>query len=177
MKYQSDKIQNLTVAMIAAGKEMIGVVKDSQNPFFKSHYASLEAVLAVVKPPLLANDCWLSQGSGISEKGDPVLITTIIHASGEWKMWERKLIEPPNHDPQKGGTIESYAIRYELKSIFCLPQLDEDAESVMQPIRKALPGVNNEIFCDTHKTTKMLVSQFNEHKLYCPFCKSVKERA
>lgn len=100
------------------------LIKDAENSFFKSAYASLENVLEVVKPVFLDNGIAIIQGSGVTEKGINV-ITRLIHESGQWI--ETDFPAPlSKQDPQAAGSASSYGRRYSLKGIACLAEEDDD---------------------------------------------------
>ena len=171
----SDKTQALYSALVKAQQVVKGAVKNSQNPFYKSSYADLESVWDAIAGPLAENDLAIIQLSDVTEFG-PVIATRIIHVSGEWIEGYYPLVAKQPHDPQALGAATSYARRYALAAALGVYQVDDDAEAAMAPVRKVLPGVNNELFCDACPTSKMLVSKFNEHEVYCPKCKSKKIR-
>jgi hypothetical protein len=129
----SEKIGNISKALVLAQKAMTGAVKDSDNPFFKSKYADLESVIEAVKKPLNDNGISFIQPCGM--EGDiNVVTTTLIHESGEWISSAIAL--PKVTDMQKLGASVSYARRYSLASICGLPQIDDDAESTMDRSNK-----------------------------------------
>lgn len=105
------------------------LAKDSQNPYFKSKYASLEAVLEVVKPIFLANDIAICQGSGVSgvngHSGINV-VTRLIHASGQWIETDFP-VPLSKQDAQAAGSASSYGRRYSLKGLASLAEEDDDA--------------------------------------------------
>jgi hypothetical protein len=52
---KSESISNLAKALCKAQNEMGGAVKDAKNPFFKSNYADLTAVIKAIKEPFASN--------------------------------------------------------------------------------------------------------------------------
>lgn len=124
----SESIKAIAPALIKAQGEIKGSVVDAANPFFKSSYATLEAVWDAVKGPLNANGLFLSQGSIQSPGGDWALITRLIHVSGEWIETSYPMVVTKEHDPQAMGSSCTYSRRYSLKAILSIPDLDDDAE-------------------------------------------------
>jgi hypothetical protein len=125
----SDSIKALAVALKEAQNEMGGAVKDSKNPFYKSNYADLTAVLKAIKEPLAKHGFSFCQFPISDEQGVGVC-TRLMHISGEWieNEFVLPLLKP---DPQAAGAAITYARRYALASITGIPQVDDDAESLM----------------------------------------------
>jgi hypothetical protein len=64
---KSESIGNLAKALCKAQNEMGGAVKDAKNPFFKSNYADLTAVIKAIKEPFANNGLSYSQFPVTSE--------------------------------------------------------------------------------------------------------------
>ena len=80
---KSDSIKSLSVAMCKAQSEMGGAHKGANNPFFKSKYADLGAVVQAIKEPFANNG--LSYVQFPIEEGGRIGVETILmHESGEW---------------------------------------------------------------------------------------------
>lgn len=123
----SELVDKIYPAYIAAQKAMGKLIKDAENPFFKSAYASLENVLDVVKPVFLEQGIAILQGGGTSAQGINV-ITRLIHESGQWIEADFP-IPLSKQDPQAAGSASSYGRRYSLKGLACLAEVDDDAQS------------------------------------------------
>jgi ERF superfamily len=80
---KSTDISSLATALAAAQAELSNVVKDAQNPHFRSSYATLAAVRDTVIPVLARNKIAVVQMPG--QDGDRVTLTTVLmHTSGEY---------------------------------------------------------------------------------------------
>ena len=146
---KSESIKNLSVALKKAQSEMGEVGFDSNNPFFKSRYASLGAVINASKKALADNGLSISQPATANEYG--VGITTVLmHDSGEWleSSVTVPLPEPTytdkngeikqNNYSQEAGKIITYLRRYSLASILNLySDEDTDGEQKRQPAKSA----------------------------------------
>lgn len=127
----SPDIGELAMALAKAQEEMFPAVPNSQNTFLKNKYADLNSVLSAVRPALCRNQIAFPQT--IDEfDGHDYLITTLIHASGQWIRSRIKL----THESQKGtnanqalGGALSYARRYSLTAMTGVSQEDDDAVS------------------------------------------------
>jgi len=123
-------IQNITVALAKAQNEMGNAIKSSDNPYFKSKYADLNAVLAVIKEPLFKNGLCIVQTMEADEHGS-YLVTTLMHESGEIIVGKMKL-ELTKHNMQDLGSAISYARRYSLSALCLLGAEDDDGEKSME---------------------------------------------
>lgn len=126
----SDNTDCIYPAFIKAQRDMGKLAKDSTNPFFKSKYASLEAVLEVVKPVFLENEIAICQGSGVNGTGINV-ITRLIHSSGQWIETDFP-IPLAKQDAQSAGSASSYGRRYSLKGLASLAEEDDDANAASE---------------------------------------------
>jgi len=127
----SAEIGELAVALAKAQEEMFPAVPNSQNEFLKNKYANLNAVLSAVRPALCRNRIAFPQTIEVDGEHD-YLVTTLIHASGQWIRSRMKL----THEAQKGtnanqalGGALSYARRYSLTAMTGVSQEDDDAAS------------------------------------------------
>lgn len=57
----SEKIDQLAAALVKVQAQVSTVAKDSSNPFYKSKYASLDAVWEAVRKPLTDNGLAVSK--------------------------------------------------------------------------------------------------------------------
>ena len=131
----SESVAAIQAAFTKAQSEMGGAVKDSANPFFKSKYADLVAVIKAIKEPFEKNDLSYMQFPITTPEGIGV-ITRINHKSGEFIESEFTL-PLTKLDPQAAGSAITYARRYALQAICGVPAVDDDAEMAMsrQPER------------------------------------------
>lgn len=109
-------------------KSKIGKIsKDSNNPFFKSKYFDVNALLENVEPLLHENNLVLLQP--IKDNKVRTEITDV--ETGETVFSE---IELPNlTDPQKLGSAVTYYRRYTLQSLLGIQAEDDDANKASQP--------------------------------------------
>ena len=122
-------IENISKALNKAQSELGAVVKGSDNPFFKSKYADINAVIKVVKPVLNANGITYLQAVNTRLMGDQlvdVVDTILIHESGESIQSSTRVVTPPNHKAQEFGAAITYSRRFALQSLLGLPAEDDD---------------------------------------------------
>lgn len=121
---KSDSVKELASALCKAQEQMCGAVKDAHNPFFKSKYADLVAVVKAVKEPFAANGLSYSQFPLFAD-GKVGVETILMHESGEWISSE--LVLPmTKQDHQAAGSAITYARRYALQAIAGIPSEDDD---------------------------------------------------
>jgi hypothetical protein len=138
----SDTIAKLAPALVAAQASLGGITKDAANPHFRSRYASLDGIMAVVRPGLAAHGLAVVQGvtSPIETAGGTLhavaVVTRLIHTSGEW-VESRVIVPIAKLDPQGAGAAVTYGRRYALSALLALAtEEDDDGESAM-PSRNA----------------------------------------
>ena len=121
----SESIKNIIPALLKAQASMGGAVKGSTNPYFKSKYADLGAVLEASKDLLNSNGITILQPHVTTEHGDFVE-TLLIHSSGEYVSSQTRIVVAKENDPQALGSAISYARRYSLQSLLSMPAEDDD---------------------------------------------------
>jgi hypothetical protein len=125
---KSESIKNIACALVKFQASVSKVAKESNNPFFKSKYASLANILDTIQKPL--SEC----GLAISQFPDANALTTIIvHAeSGEWMESSYVMPVAKQNDPQAMGSAITYARRQSIGSILNLNiDDDDDGEKAM----------------------------------------------
>lgn len=125
---KSESINELAAALVKAQAAMTFAKKDSANPFFKSKYADLSAVVEAIKKPLADNGLAYTQATDIDEHGGVIVETTLMHSSGQW-VESRLRMMPVKNDPQGIGSCITYARRYGLQSLVGLPADDDDGNA------------------------------------------------
>jgi hypothetical protein len=122
----SQSIKEIATALCKAQSEFKAVTKDANNPFYKSKYATLDNVIATVKPILAKNGLSITQGNDEAIHEQEVLVITyLMHTSGEFIRSELTLPTVKN-DPQGFGSAISYARRYAYASILGLATEEDD---------------------------------------------------
>src|SRR4030043_268043 len=120
----SETVGQIAKALSLAQSQFKPIKRESVNPFYKSKYADLAAIIEATKDALTANGLTVTQL--IQPSPDHVAIETmLIHGSGEWlkSMIELK---PKADDPQAFGSACTYARRYALGAILGVASEDDD---------------------------------------------------
>jgi hypothetical protein len=116
--------------LIEAQKEIEGVGKDGKNPFFKSDYTTLNSTILACKDILNKHNIAVLQPIESNENG-VFVCTTLYHTSGESITSKMAIVPSKDKDPQAQGSAITYARRYSLKSMLCMSDADDDAETAM----------------------------------------------
>ena len=128
---KSESITHLAAALAKAQSEMPVAVFDATNPFLKSKYASLGAVIQASRPILAKHKLSLVQFP-ISDANGIGVESVLAHESGEF-VSDRILIplteEKGKSKVQSAGSTLTYLRRYSWASILGMYS-DEDSDGV-----------------------------------------------
>lgn len=127
MADQSEAINELATALSKAQGVITNAVKDTDNTFFKSKYATLASVWDACRKPLADNGLAVVQTLTSTDQGQQ-LITTLAHASGQW-MRSYYPVVAVKPDPQGFGSALTYARRYALSAMVGVAPADDDGEA------------------------------------------------
>lgn len=121
----SDSIQHISEALIEFQKMVVQPKKTSVNPFHKSRYAPLDAIIEAIKGPLEENELTYTQSIVSSTEGVGVQ-TMIMHVSGEYIIHNPFYLPLQQQSPQGGASASTYARRYSLCAAFGIAPEDDD---------------------------------------------------
>lgn len=122
-------MKELYSALVKAQSQIRGAVKDSLNPHFRNKYADLGSVWDACREALHKNGLAVIQLSDVDASGAPVLLTRIIHESGQHIEGRYPLVCKDATDPQKLGSATTYARRYALAAAIGIIQEDDDGQA------------------------------------------------
>lgn len=133
---RSDSIANLAKALALAQPALKNPPLDAVNPHFRSRYATLAAHIDSVRLPLATQGISVVQSTRIDVPGAVVVVTSLIHSSGEWISSELAL--PSGGTPQTYGSALTYARRYALAALCgIVGDEDDDANAATPPAKAA----------------------------------------
>jgi hypothetical protein len=132
---KSPTIGELTKALANAHKQFKPVLKDANNPFFKSKYADLAGVIEATADALSDQGLAVIQSPGKIYNGHILLTTLLSHASGEWIKDELEL-PIAKFDAQGTGSAITYARRYAYQAIVGVAAEDDDGNAASQKFEK-----------------------------------------
>lgn len=125
----------LAKALVNAQSEMGAALKDSKNPFFKSKYADLNAIIDASVPVLNKHGISVLQptttvvSNSTTGETKSVVRTILLHTSGELLSSDTDIICSKPNDPQAMGSAISYARRYGLQAFVVLKAEDDDGNA------------------------------------------------
>lgn len=130
---KSESIKNIAAALVQFHDIVEPITKDSDNPYFKSKYASLDHIIEATSAYLTTTGLTFAQ----FPDGLNGLTTILMHKdSGEW-LESRYEIPLAKNDPQGAGSALTYMRRYALGAILGLAtEEDDDANSESKPAVK-----------------------------------------
>jgi len=127
----------LVAALSQAQGEFTEITKDKTNTFFKSKYATLDAVIKATRPILCKHG--LAVTHHFEEHSErPVLVTTLHHVSGETVHSSIPIIAG---DGMQGlGSAITYARRYNLCGLLNVAADEDDDGNAAHTETKATPA-------------------------------------
>ena len=155
-KLRAEKMKNIATAFVKAQKEFGALLKDSNNPFFKSKYADLHSCVSTVLTALNNNGIGLIQTCHESDVG-VIVETMFIHESGETINCGKLQVPAIKQDPQQYGSALTYARRYSLMAACGIAPEDDDGNAAAK--QAPVKTVN------TPKAPNLIPPPFGEYEL------------
>ena len=157
----SEQINELALALSKAQGQIKGALKDSSNPFFKSKYADLTSVWEACREPLTKNGLAVTQTTSPSD--GVVVVTTLLHQSGQWIQGELYM-KPTKDDPQGVGSCLTYARRYALAAMVGVAPEDDDANAASAKTDTNVK-IANDVKNKVHEQSISCLEKGDEHGL------------
>lgn len=140
--YCSAEITDLARAMLKVQTDLQPALKDRENTFSHSRYATLNSVMEACRDALINNGIWLAQYPVPVPAGHMGLVTKLTHAeSGQWQS-SLMVMPLPKADPQGYGSAMTYSRRYALSALIGIVTEEDDdgigagTETDQRPRRK-----------------------------------------
>lgn len=132
----SESTAELTKALCKAQAIIKAPIKDktAKTQTYSYDYADLASVIDAIREPLAANGLAITQAMD-SEEGKQVLLTRLLHASGEWIEGAYPI--PANLSGQQLGSALTYARRYSISGIVGIAAEDDDDGAVAEKTKPA----------------------------------------
>lgn len=134
----SDTITALATALAKAQGMIDDATKTGMNPAFRSKYADLAAVRAVIREPLAVNDLAIVQAPRTVDNAVEVE-TMLLHKSGEF-IAETLRMPVNKWDAQGIGSGITYARRYGIMAILSIASEDDDGNAAVQKTAAPAPA-------------------------------------
>jgi hypothetical protein len=123
--YRSSDLKDLFTSLAKAQAEMQTAGLSAENPYFKTRYADLAAIVKASRPALTQNGLSIIQQIITHDDGHTYLHTLLCHCSGQW-VESRVRIAPPKTDVQSLGSYITYLRRYSIAALCGIVTSDED---------------------------------------------------
>ena len=120
--------------LLEVKKEIGTLTKNSKNPFFKSQYLDLNAILEEIDPIMQKHGLILLQPI----KANEVFTSFIDSDNGQTIATSSMVIPSTITDPQKMGACVTYFRRYTLKSLLGIAEQDDDGTLASQPTKPTI---------------------------------------
>lgn len=153
----SESIKEIASALAKAQGAMSHPKFNQVNPFFKSKYADLTAVINCIRQPFADNGLSFTQHTECIN-GKNVVTTLVMHTSGEWMKSSMPLITSAT-DMQKLASSITYAKRYSLSAI-CGLSSEEDTDGNEPP--KESPRETGLVYTNANADDKKHFQSLNE---------------
>ena len=131
----SETIGEVSKSLVTFQATVEACKKKADNPFFKSKYADLPSIIAVIKPELKKCKLALIQSVEPTDAVGLLCRTRIIHESGEW-IESTSYLTAEKNTPQGYGSATTYLRRYGLQAALGLSAEDDDGEQAEKPSRE-----------------------------------------
>lgn len=136
----SPTLGKLADALAKAQLAFKPVIKDSENPYFKSSYADLATIIAATKEGLSKNGLAVIQAPGRVMDNKVELISMLVHSSDEW-IRATLFMPMSKADAQGIGSALTYGRRYSYQSLVSVAgESDDDAASAVGMTQKDARG-------------------------------------
>lgn len=133
-------VAQLDAALLEAQAKFGVVLKDADNPYFKSSYVSLPGLLALVRPILRDHNVLISSSYQLVPGVGFTVSTTVSHTtSGGWRVSTFPVPDPSK--PQSVGAAGTYGLRLSLLQLLSISGEDDDgnAATTGAPVSNAVP--------------------------------------
>jgi hypothetical protein len=148
---RSEQIGELVTALAKAQLEFTSAVKDSDNPYYNSKYADLNAVINAVRPALNKHGIAMMHNLESDLERQVAIVTVGLYcgeqfmeieveapATGKGKKEADDMKAPTRFDVQTIGAAWTYLRRYSLQAICGLASEDDDGNA-LQGANKPIP--------------------------------------
>lgn len=147
------------------------ITKSTDNPYFKSKYADLNALFAEINPKLVEQHWVLIQAVK-----NNVLHTELYHLDTMEKLESDMDLLTAKPDMQQLGSAITYARRYSLLALFNIETVDDDGNKASGKTTEFLEVLQNEVDkCTTTETLQAFYLARKKDALILPFIKEFNE--
>lgn len=129
----SESKSNIAMALISFQGEVLPIVKRASNPLYNSKYTPLPDIIEAVKPFMNNNGLCITQPpGGNDDNGRPIVVTVLLHSSGEYILGGLSLPPFPGREgknpltPHSMGSLITFCRRYSYLAMLGIADRDDD---------------------------------------------------
>lgn len=133
-RFMSDSIDQLATSLSKAQGEFLVAIPSIINTRFEKKYCIIDDLVTASRPALSKYGLSVTQGHRRDKDGILILVTDLVHNSGQWKRSEMPITPENPKDPQKVLTYNTYMVRESYKCITGVvsrDDSDDDGESLV----------------------------------------------
>lgn len=134
---QTNGVAKVCRALLKARAEFGPILRNKENPHFRSRYADLQSVLDAVEDSLAKHGLVLVQRTACDDRGVTLVTELIEVESGEILSSVYPLAPSKQNDPQSLGGAMTYARRYCALALLGLAPEDDDGNAASQKAKPA----------------------------------------
>lgn len=136
MEFKSEEITEIAKALAKVQGSNLLAKEDGKNPHFRSKYATLTELWSAARKPLTEQGLSVTQIISM-EGAQSVLITLLMHTSGQW-LKSITPLNPVKAGPQEMGSYITYMRRYSFAALVGIApgDADDDGEKAQEDFRK-----------------------------------------
>jgi hypothetical protein len=154
----SESVAKIGAALKKFQENVGNVPKTATNPHFKSKFAPLDEIVAVINQK--GPEFGLSHIQSVGSIG---VTTRVMHDSGEWIESDPLSLSPDKATPQGEGSAITYARRYQLPAMYGLAtEEDDDANAVSGKPQSAPANAKPQVEVDP-TGWDAIVASYTEH--------------
>lgn len=140
----SENIAHIAVALSVFQSQVEQPKKTADNPYFKSKYVTLEAVIAAVKQGIAETGLSYLQIPQ-SQEGAIGIKTVLLHEKGEFIEFDTFVLPLEKNSAQSAGGALTYARRYSLAAAFGIASdTDTDGMELVEVAGRHKNGLSNQ---------------------------------
>jgi len=148
-QYQSKEINELAEALAAAQGEYPLIPFNRTNASWSDEYSDLDIILRYIRPMLSKNRLAITQWTKLTQDGQTILHTELMHASGQWKGSRIKIVPSRNDIKSFDSALADYR-RHQAKNLLGValegdPKDDDGEIDMAIAYEEAASGASNKL--------------------------------
>lgn len=172
----SEQLANFGAAFAKAQATIEGAVKGKVNPHLKNKYADLSSCWDACRESFTSNGISVIQGNTPSP-GGVLVVTRLLHASGEWIEDDGLFVPATKNDAQGFGSALTYARRYGLCAMAGISPEDDDGAAAGGKKEGGAKDFNAAVAAGIEKITAQQLNELTDLILHATLSDNTKAPA